>query len=293
MMFQNFKEIEEYINKIKQGLPEIYRKLKISSDAYTSMGAMAMIDSIEIPGFDEIRKQIGIEKPKKKLRKEKFFQNASKKALNDSMELGTKLVYLDFFEKFNPFIDKFISHNKDRFIKKPDKKFDYHLGIFTNTIARLLPIEKNWDKLTKIGFYPDQLLYLLLNQYMAIIELLKNIYVDAFEVQMGRRGDFYVSNMISDFKQINGEFDKIKHYFDSKLRNAIGHSNFSVRDGKTNPYIEYKYKDITHKLYITLWDVNTGEFNIDLKKSDNFFGMILGIKFFTMMFYFKLLEFNK
>ena len=42
-----------------------------------------------------------------------------------------------------------------------------------------------------------------------------------------------------------------------------------------------------------MWDINTGKTNVDLKNSDNFYGMILGIKFFTMMFYFKLLETDK
>ena len=42
-----------------------------------------------------------------------------------------------------------------------------------------------------------------------------------------------------------------------------------------------------------MWDINTGKPNLNLKDSDNFYGMILGIKFFTMIFYFKLLENEK
>ena len=64
---------------------------------------------------------------------------------------------------------------------------------------------------------------------MAIIELLKNIYVDSYNIKTKKR-DFYVSDMIRDFEKID-EFDNIKHYFDSKLRNAIGHSNFRVVEG--------------------------------------------------------------
>ena len=287
-MFQSFKEIEDYIYTIKKDLPEIYRKLKISSDAYMSLELIEKIDSIEFPGLDQIRDQIGIKKPKKKLSEQKYFQDLSKKSLGESLELGTKLMYLDFFEKFKPFIDGFISQNKNNFKKKPDRKFDYHLGIFTNTIALLLPIKQNIENLSKIGFNTDQVMYLLLNQYMAIIELLKNIYVDSFNVRLNR-GGFYVSDMIKDFEKII-EFGSIKHYFDSKLRNAIGHSNFKVVDGKTNPYIEYEHKNIKHKLYITMWNIDTGKTNVNLKNEDNFYGMILGIKFFTMMFYFKLLE---
>ena len=66
-------------------------------------------------------------------------------------------MYLDFFEKFKPFIDTFISQNKGSFKKRPEGKFDYHLGIFTNTIALLLPIKQNLDNLSNIGFYIDQI----------------------------------------------------------------------------------------------------------------------------------------
>jgi len=53
-MFQNYNEIEEYINKIKLELPEIHRKLSISYNAYVSLEMMGSIDTIEFPEFDKL-----------------------------------------------------------------------------------------------------------------------------------------------------------------------------------------------------------------------------------------------